>query len=313
MEKIPVIVIVGPTGVGKTDLSISLAKKINAEIISCDSMQVYKGMDIGTAKLSKNEMEGISHHMLDVVNPDESYNVDKYVDNSKMCISDIYSRGKIPMLVGGTGLYADSLLRGISFVKTDGDEEYRNYLFNLAEKKGNEYVHKMLETIDPVSFDGIHPNNIRRVVRALEVYKCTGQTITYHNELSKKNPSPYKALYVGITRDRDELYERINSRVDKMVEKGLLDEVARLYNNGYDLKYTSMQGLGYKEFIKYFKGEYSLLEAIEILKRDTRHYAKRQLTWFNRNKDIIWINLTHTDKDKALCIAYENAMNVIGE
>ena len=308
MEKIPVIAIVGPTGVGKTDLSIRLAKKLNGEIVSCDSMQIYREMDIGTAKPTKEEMMGIPHHMIDIVNPDESYNVDKYVDNSKECIEDVFSRGNIPILAGGTGLYADSLLGGISFVKTKGDEEYRKYLFDLAEKEGNEYVHKMLETIDPVSFNAIHPNNVRRVVRALEVYKCTGNTITYHNEMSKKEPSPYNPLIFGLTRHRDELYERIDKRVDIMVEKGLVKEAENLYNKGYTTDITSMQGLGYKEFIKYFEGEISLSEAIEILKRDTRHYAKRQLTWFNRNKDIVWINLSEMTDDEAFDFALEKSL-----
>ena len=303
MDKIPVIAIVGPTGVGKTDLSIGLAKKLNGEIVSCDSMQIYRGMDIGTAKPTKDEMMGIPHHMIDIVNPDENYNVDKYVDNSKECIKNIFERGNIPMVVGGTGLYADSLLGGISFVKTEGDEEYRKHLFDLAEKEGNEHVHKMLETIDPVSFKAIHPNNVRRVVRALEVYKCTGNTITHHNEMSRKAPSPYNPLIFGLTRDRDELYERIDKRVDIMVEKGLVTEAENLYNKGYTTDLTSMQGLGYKEFIKYFEGEISLLEAIEILKRDTRHYAKRQLTWFNRNKDIVWINLSKMTEDEAFSFA----------
>ena len=308
MDKIPVIAIVGPTGVGKTDLSIRLAKKLNGEIISCDSMQIYREMDIGTAQPTKEEMMGIPHHMIDIVNPDESYNVDKYVDNSSECIKDVFSRGNTPILAGGTGLYADSLLGGISFVKTEGDEEYRNYLFDLAEKEGNEYVHKMLETIDPVSFKAIHPNNVRRVVRALEVYKCTGNTITYHNEMSKKEPSPYNPLIFGLTRHRDELYERIDKRVDIMVEKGLVKEAENLYNKGYTTDLTSMQGLGYKEFIKYFEGEMSLSEAIEILKRDTRHYAKRQLTWFNRNKDIVWINLSEMTDDEAFNFALEKSL-----
>lgn len=305
MDKIPVIAIVGPTGVGKTDLSIGLAKKLNGEIVSCDSMQIYREMDIGTAKPTKDEMMGIPHHMIDIINPDEFYNVDKYVDNSAECIKSIYSNGKIPMLVGGTGLYADSLLGGISFVKTEGDEEYRQYLFDLAEKEGNEYVHKMLETIDPVSFKSIHPNNVRRVVRALEVYKCTGSSITYHNEMSRKAPSPYNPLIFGLTRERAELYERIDKRVDTMVEKGLVEEAEKLYNKGYRENLTSMQGLGYKEFIKYFEGEISLAEAIEILKRDTRHYAKRQLTWFNRNKDIVWINLSEMTEDEEFSFALE--------
>ena len=308
MNKIPVIAIVGPTGVGKTDLSIRLAQKLNGEIVSCDSMQIYRKMDIGTAKPTKEEMMGISHHMIDIVNPDESYNVDKYVDNSSECIKDVFSRGKIPILAGGTGLYADSLLGGISFVKTKGDETYRKYLFDLAEKEGNEYVHKMLETIDPVSFKSIHPNNVRRVVRALEVYKCTGNTITYHNEMSRKVPSPYNPLIFGLTRDREELYERIDKRVDTMVEKGLVEEAENLYNEGLSADLTSMQGLGYKEFIKYFEGEISLSEAIEILKRDTRHYAKRQLTWFNRNKDLVWINLSEMTYDEAFGFALEKSL-----
>ncbi len=311
MDKIPVIAIVGPTGVGKTDLSIGLAKKLGCEIVSCDSMQIYRGMDIGTAKPTKDEMQGIAHHMIDIVNPDEFYNVDKYVDNSSECIKNIFLRGNIPMLVGGTGLYADSLLGGISFVKTEGNEEYREYLFELARKNGNEYVHKMLETIDPVSFEAIHPNNVRRVVRALEVYKCTGKTITYHNEMSKKNPSPYRPLVFGLTRDRAELYDRIDKRVDTMVEKGLVKEAENLYNKGYSSNLTSMQGLGYKEFIKYFECEISLDEAIDILKRDTRHYAKRQLTWFNRNKDIVWINLSKMTNDEAFSFALERSLRHI--
>ncbi len=313
MDKIPVIAIVGPTGVGKTALSLGLAKKINGEIISCDSMQIYREMDIGTAKLSQNEMLGITHHMIDILAPDEPFNVDKYVDMSRNCIKSIRKRGNIPMLVGGTGLYADSLLGNISFVKTAGDEKYREYLFNLAEEKGNEYVHEMLKDIDPVSYEGIHFNNVRRVVRALEVYKCTGKSITYHNEMSKKEPTPYNPLIFGLTRNRDELYERIDKRVDIMLKEGLANEVENLYNKGYRENLTSMQGLGYKEFIKYFNGEYTFDEAVEVLKRDTRHYAKRQLTWFNRNKDIIWINLSETSEDEACEFAISKSLEHIHE
>lgn len=296
-----VIVLVGPTGVGKTEISLDLAKITNSEIISCDSMQIYKGMDIGTAKVSAKEAQMVKHHLIDIKEPTQSYSVCDYVEDAKKALDVIFKKGKNVMVVGGTGLYADSFVRGTDFTDAGSSEEIRNELTEYAQKNGNELLHKMLEEIDPESARAIHHNNIKRVIRAIEYYRVSGEKISDHNKKSALIPSPYDHIYIGLTRDRESLYERIDKRVDIMISQGLTDEVFNLWKKGCTLDMTSMQALGYKEIIHYIYGKCTFDEAIRILKRDSRRYAKRQLTWFNRNKDINWINLSeYSSKDEVI-------------
>ena len=284
-----VIVIVGPTASGKTSASIKLAEKINGEIISADSMQIYKEMNIGTAKPTLEEMNGIKHYMFDVVAPDETFNVTKYVEKAIECVKEIVSKGKIPIIVGGTGLYVSTLINGIEFCEVNEDPNYRKEMTELAEEKGNHYLHEMLEKIDPEAAKNIDANNVRRVIRALEIYKVTGKTKTLLDKESRKEvPFDYK-LY-GIETNREVLYDRINKRVDKMLEDGLIDEVKELLEK-YTFSSTAIQGLGYKEVKEYLDGKLSYDEMAEKLKMETRRYAKRQLTWFRREKAIIWCKL----------------------
>lgn len=287
-----VIVLVGPTGVGKTEISLELARLTNSEIISCDSMQIYKGMDIGTAKVSPQEALKIKHHLVDIVEPTCSYSVCDYVDDAKKALQSIFEKGKNALVVGGTGLYVDLFIKDTDFTEAAGSEEIRNSLAQYAVENGNEALHAMLCKIDPESARAIHPNNTKRVIRAIEYYKVSGEKISDHNKKSAEKPSPYDYVYIGLTRNRENLYERIDKRVDQMLEAGLLDEVFDLWKNGCNLNMTSMQALGYKEIIWYINGKCTLREAVRILKRDSRRYAKRQLTWFNRNQEINWINLS---------------------
>lgn len=288
--KKPLIILTGPTAVGKTELSINLAKAVNGEIISADSMQVYKYMDIGTAKIKPDEMSGVKHYLIDEFEPEEEFNVVKFKEYTCKYMDEIYAKGKIPIIVGGTGFYIQAVLYGIDFQDNGEDTSYRKSLEELAVSKGAEYLHSELEKIDPVSANAIHPNNIKRVIRALEYYHQTGQKISEHNEEQRKNDSPYNFCYFVLTNDRAVLYERINKRVDLMVRYGLVEEVKGLLDRGLTKNMISMQGLGYKEIISYLEGECTLEEAIYILKRDTRHFAKRQLTWFKREKAVTWID-----------------------
>lgn len=281
----------GPTAVGKTDLSIDLAKAVNGEIVSADSMQVYKYMDIGSAKIKPEEMKGIRHHLVDAIEPDEDFNVVRFQKMAKAALDEIYKNGKIPIVTGGTGFYIQALLYDIDFEDTKEDTSYRNSLEALAEEKGCEYVHKMLEEVDKKAAMEIHPNNTKRVIRALEYFKETGRPISEHNEEQRRKDSPYQFVYFVLNRARATLYDRINLRIDQMLEVGLLDEVKSLAEKGYTKDMVSMQGLGYKEILAYLDGEMTMEEAIYILKRDTRHFAKRQLTWFKREKDVTWIDL----------------------
>lgn len=287
------IIITGPTAVGKTELSIKLAKEINGEIISADSIQVYKHFDIGSAKITSEEMEGIPHHLIDVLEPTESFNVATFKTMAKQAIEDIISRGKTPIIAGGTGFYIQSVLYDINFTENE-DDGYRSTLEELLAKEGPIYLHNMLKEIDPESAEAIHYNNSKRVIRAIEYYHQTGEKISIHNATERQNESPYNFAYFVLNCDRSILYQRIDKRVDIMLEQGLLKEVDELVKN-YNLTkdMVSMQGLGYKEIFAYLRGEISLEEAIYILKRDTRHFAKRQLTWFKRERDVIWL-----DKDK---------------
>lgn len=288
--KQPLIVLTGPTAVGKTSLSISLAKAVNGEIISADSMQVYKKMDIGSAKIRSEEMQGIPHYLVDVLEPEEEFHIVKFQQMAKKAMEDIYSRGKIPILVGGTGFYIQAVTKDIDFTEAQQENDYRKELEALAEEKGGEHLHEMLRKVDPVSADAIHAHNVKRVIRALEFYHQNGSPISAHNEEQKQHESPYNLAYFVLNMPRELLYERIDLRVDQMMKEGLLEEVSRLKVEGCHRGMVSMQGLGYKEILAYLDGEYPLEEAVRVLKRDTRHFAKRQLTWFRREQEVTWVN-----------------------
>lgn len=288
-----VIVIAGPTASGKTSMSIELAKHVNGEIISADSMQVYKYMDIGTAKPTIEEMQGIRHYLIDELLPSEEFNVVKFKDMAEKYIEEILSKGKRPIVVGGTGLYISSLINNINFSVTESNWELREQLSLEAEEKGAAYVHHKLELVDPVSAVNIHPNNIKRVIRALEVYYQTQKPISYHNEKSRETPPKYNYILLGLTMEREKLYDKINKRVDVMLDNGLVNEVRKLVELGYADSITSMQGIGYKEILSYLREEITLEEAIEIIKRESRRYAKRQITWFKRIKETKWFSLDY--------------------
>lgn len=290
MEKKKLVILTGPTAVGKTKLSIELARKIGGEIISADSMQVYKYMDIGSAKIRPEEMEEIPHFMVDELEPSEEFNVVVFQQKTKQYMEEIYQRGHIPILVGGTGFYIQAVLYDINFSEDNDNHQIREELETLAKEKGAEYLHEELRKIDPASADAIHANNVKRVIRALEYYRLTGQKISEHNEEQRKNESPYDFSYFVLNDHRELLYGRIDKRVDEMITEGLVEEVQKLKDMGYDRSYVSMQGLGYKEILSFLEGEISLEEAVYILKRDTRHFAKRQITWFKREKEVIWVN-----------------------
>ena len=308
MEKKKLVVLTGPTAVGKTKLSIELAKRIGGEIISADSMQVYKHMDIGSAKIRPEEMEGIPHFLVDELEPSEEFNVVVFQQKTKQYMDEIYHRGHIPILVGGTGFYIQAVLYDIDFSKDDDNHQIREELEALAKEKGAEYIHEELRKVDPASANAIHANNVKRVIRALEYYKLTGEKISEHNEEQRKKESPYDFSYFVLNDHRELLYERIDKRVDEMVTEGLLQEVQQLKSMGYHRSLVSMQALGYKEILSYLDGEISLEEAIYIIKRDTRHFAKRQITWFKREKEVIWVNKPEFDynNDKILDFMYEH-------
>ena len=291
MSKRPLIVLTGPTAVGKTALSIRLAKALDGEIISADSMQVYRGMDIGSAKVTKKEMDGVRHHLIDVLEPEEDFNVAAFQRMAKEALEEIYSRGKLPIVAGGTGFYIQALLYDIDFRDDTGEGPIRKELEKLAVEKGAEYLHSLLQQADPQSADQIHPNNIKRVVRALEYFRQTGEPFSLHNQRERERCSPYHFLYYVICSDRKNLYERIDRRVDAMMANGLVGEVQALKKRGVKRGMTSMQGLGYKEILDYLDGTCSLEEAVYVLKRDTRHFAKRQITWFRREREVRWLKL----------------------
>ena len=293
MERKPFVVLTGPTAVGKTALSIELAKAISGAIISADSMQVYKHMDIGSAKIMPEEMEGIRHYLVDEFEPDEEFHVARFVERAKECLNEIYREGKIPIIVGGTGFYIQALLYDVNFSEQNTNTEYRKELEYLAEEKGAEYLHKMLKEVDAASAEAIHANNRKRVIRALEFYHLTGTKISEHNETEKQKTSPYNFAYFVLTDNRKHLYERIEKRVDMMIKNGLVEEVQKLKDMSYHREMVSMQGLGYKEILDYLDGKMTLEEAVSLIKKETRHFAKRQLTWFRRERDVIWF-----DKEK---------------
>lgn len=302
--KKPLIVLTGPTAVGKTSLSIALARAVEGEIISADSMQVYKHMDIGSAKIKKEEMEGIPHYLIDALEPDEEFHVVRFQEMAKEAMKEIYSKGKIPILTGGTGFYIQAVVKDIDFSQDTEKSSVRERLENLAQEKGGEYLHELLAQRDPESAEKIHPNNIKRVIRALEYYELTGEKISLHNEREGEKVSPYNTAYFVLNDHRERLYEKIDRRVDQMLDEGLVEEVRRLAQMGYTRDMVSMQGLGYKEILAYLEGEYSLEEAVYVLKRDTRHFAKRQLTWFRREKDVIWVNKPDFDYDDKKILEY---------
>ncbi len=290
MEKKPMVILTGPTAVGKTALSIRLAKEINGAVISADSMQVYRHMDIGSAKIRPEEMQGVKHYLIDILEPEEEFHVVRFVEEAKAALEEIYRNGQIPIIAGGTGFYIQALLYDINFDGQDCDADYRRELEQIAEEKGAEYLHQMLEEVDAESAKAIHANNTKRVIRALEFYHVSGKKISEHNETEHQKESPYNFAYFVLTDERERLYKRIEARVDAMMEEGLLDEVRLLKERGATKEMVSMQGLGYKEILAYLDGEISLERAVYLIKRDTRHFAKRQLTWFRRERDVIWFD-----------------------
>lgn len=302
--KKPLIILTGPTAVGKTDLSIRLAKAVNGEIISADSMQVYKYMDIGSAKVTKEEMDGVRHHLIDVLNPWEEFNVTVFQKLAKAALEEIYEAGHIPIVVGGTGFYIQALLYDIDFTVHGGDDSIRQELEKLAKEKGAPYLHRLLEEVDEESARAIHANNVKRVIRAIEYYRQTGKKISVHNEEEHQKESPYDFRYYVLNMERSSLYKRIDKRVELMMENGLADEVKKLSSMGCKPELVSMQGLGYKEILRFLEGECTLDEAVTILKRDTRHFAKRQLTWFKRESCVTWLELSEFDNDRYKVLKY---------
>lgn len=305
MKKKPLIILTGPTAVGKTALSIKLAKLVNGEIISADSMQVYKGMDIGSAKIMPYEMDGVEHHLIDILEPSEEFNIVKFQELAKQAMNEIYAKGKLPIIAGGTGFYIQSILYDIGFEAGEEGREYRTYLENIAATDGGtEKLYEMLKEKDPKSAGIIHKNNVKRVIRALEFFKETGMPISEHNEEQRQNESPYNFCYFVLNDERENLYNNIEKRVDIMLESGLVDEVKALHNKGYTKDMVSMQGLGYKEILDYLNGEITLERALYLIKKDTRHFAKRQLTWFRREKTVTWVNKQEFGYDNQLILEY---------
>ena len=303
-NKKPLIILTGPTAVGKTSASIGLAKSLGCEIISADSMQVYKYMDIGTAKATKEEMQGIKHYLIDELLPSDEFNVFIFKKMAKKALEEIYSNDQIPIIVGGTGFYIQALLYDIDFTEQDTDIAYRNKLSEFAAVNGNHALHEKLKNIDPVSYETIHENNVKRVIRALEYYHNCSEPISKHNDSERQKESPYDFRYFVLNDDRENLYRRIDKRVDQMMEEGLLDEVDHLQKMGYTKDMVSMQGLGYKELFDVLDGSCSLEEGIYRIKRDTRHFAKRQLTWFHSKPEVIWINKADFSYDNAAILTY---------
>jgi len=300
----PLVILTGPTAVGKTAMSVELAKRINGEIISADSIQVYKYLDIGSAKVTQEEMDGVKHYLIDELEPDENFDITVFKDKAVKYIEEIYSKGKVPIIAGGTGFYIQSVLFDIQFEDADADAEYRKELEETVKTKGPEYIHNILRNIDPKSAEIIHYNNVKRVIRALEYYKKTGKPISEHNEVQRQNESPYNFVYFVLNDDRELLYERINKRVDIMVEDGLFEEVEGLIKKGYSRELNSMQGIGYREVFDFFDGNLTKEETIEKIKLNTRHFAKRQLTWFKREKSVTMVDLNDFDHDKEKVLSY---------
>ena len=304
MSQKPLIILTGPTAAGKTKASVQLAKTIGGEIISADSMQVYRGMDIGSAKIRPEEMEGVPHYLIDVLDPREEFNVVRFQQMAKAALKQIYANGHIPIVVGGTGFYIQALLYDIDFSQSDenADSRFRQELSDYAVEYGAEALHRRLMEVDPKAAQEIHANNVKRVIRALEFYRQTGERISEHNARERSRQSPYRSAYFVLTDEREHLYRRIEERIDQMLQDGLVEEVRRLKDRGLTKDMVSMQGLGYKEILSFLEGECTLSEAVEILKRDTRRFAKRQLTWFRRERDVIWIDKKEFGYDEQIVL-----------
>ena len=301
-DKKPLVIITGPTAIGKTEYSIKAAKKFDGEIISADSIQVYKYMDIGSAKVTVDEMQGIRHYLIDELYPDEEFNVFVFKELAKKYVKEIHEKNKLPIIAGGTGFYIQALLYDIDFKDTEADEEYRKKLFEYAKENGNESLFELLKEKDPESAKIIHPNNVKRVIRALEFFNQKNEPISKHNEEQKKNESPYDFVYIVLNDERERVYDNINRRVDIMLKNGLIEEVQKLLDMGYSPELVSMQGIGYKETIAYLKDKdingKDIKDLAEEIKLNTRHFAKRQLTWFRREKDVTIINYSDYNYDK---------------
>ncbi|MBQ5425689.1 MAG: tRNA (adenosine(37)-N6)-dimethylallyltransferase MiaA [Pseudobutyrivibrio sp.] len=295
------VILTGPTAVGKTSLSINLAKAINGEIISADSMQIYKGMDIGTAKIMPEEMDGVTHHLIDVIDPTEDFHVVRFKEMVEAAIEEIYAKGKVPVICGGTGFYIQAILYDIDFTENEIDKSYRESLVKYAAEFGQDALHDKLKAIDPESAESIPAANVKRVIRAIEYYEQTGEKFSIHNATQKEKNSPYNFAYFVLNDDRQLLYNRIDARVDKMIDEGLIDEVKSLVAKGVKKGMTAMDGIGYKELLDYLDGNGSLEDAVELIKKKSRNYAKRQLTWFRREKEVIWLDKTvYTSEDMLL-------------
>lgn len=307
MGKIKIVAIVGPTASGKTGLAVELAKRFNGEVVSADSMQIYSELSIGTARPSEEEKQGICHHLIGFLDVNEDYSVADYVNDAREAVRDIVSRGKLPILCGGTGLYVDSFLQNTQFEEIESDPIVHEKLLHLAENEGKEKFFERLKAVDPKSAERLHFNNLGRVLRALEVYELTGKTMTELQEQSHREPSPYDVCYIGTTfEDREKLYTRIERRIDSMLDKGILDEARFLLE--HDNTSTATQAIGYKEFFPYFQGKSTLEDAVNMLKKETRHYAKRQLTWFRRNEKIHWLFCDHYETQEML---YDEAATIV--
>ncbi len=286
----PLVIIAGPTASGKSDAAVRLAHTFSGSVISADSMQVYRGMDIGSAKITQEEMQGIPHYLLDIVDPREDWNVVRFQQEADRAAAEILAQGRLPILAGGTGFYIQALLYHIDFTAMDADLSLRTSLTELAEREGPEAVHALLQQADPEAASQIHPNNVKRMIRAIEFARMSGGRISDHNREQRQRPPAYRAVFIVLTMPREQLYERIDRRVDRMMENGLLEEVIRLRDAGLTATDVSMQGLGYKQLLQYLDGQFSLEEAVRLIKRDSRHFAKRQLTWFRREPAAIFVD-----------------------
>ncbi len=297
-EKKPLIILTGPTAVGKTSLSIRLAQAVGGAVISADSMQVYRGMDIGSAKIRQDEMQGVPHYLVDVLNPEEEFHVVRFQEMARQAMDEIYARGEIPILVGGTGFYIQAVLYDIDFTEQEEDAALRERYERIAAQQGAHALHERLRAVDPDSAEMIHENNVRRTIRALEFYEKSGVPISEHNERERQKESPYNFCYFVLNEERERIYQKIDERVDLMLKEGLVDEVKALRERGCHRGMVSMQGLGYKEIMAWLDGETTYEEAVRMIKRDTRHFAKRQLTWFRRERDVVWIDKADYDCDE---------------
>jgi len=306
-------ILAGPTAIGKTEISIKLAQKLNGEIISADSMQIYKYMDVGSAKISELDMNGIAHHLVDIIAPSEEFSVAEFKERAEIAIDEITNKNKLPMLVGGTGFYINSLIYNYSFASTNKDELYREYLTKIAGEKGNEHVHVMLKDIDEVSYKKLYPNDLKRVIRALEVYKVSGKPMSAFSAEQNILDIPYNVHYFVLNMDRQELYNRINLRVDIMMKNNLVEEVIKLKEMGYNSDMQSMKGIGYKEILYYLNDEISLSEAVEMIKQGSRNYAKRQLTWFRKDPRVNWINKDDFSSDDEIVDYIASKLSALGK